>query len=75
MTENSSAEERPCRNCDAQDFYYRNISYDGILSLGTGAWMTGKGFRLKVCGSCGLSELFLHEDLLPTVKARLSKTK
>lgn len=67
-----------CGKCDAQDHYIKEVTAGGGLSanylpLGFSAWLNNSRYRLRVCGSCGLTQWFVVEEFLDLVKQKFKR--
>jgi predicted nucleic-acid-binding Zn-ribbon protein len=63
-----------CRNCGEGEFYSRDVSFMGEVGalLPIGLFSTRK-VRVRVCGHCGLMELFVSSETLAKVKEKFTK--
>jgi hypothetical protein len=65
-----------CRNCGGGDFYTKDASLVGeaaeLIPIGIFA---SRDIRLRVCGSCGLLDLFVISDTLEKVKVKFAKNE
>jgi hypothetical protein len=62
--------EAPCRNCGSKERYCGEISPPAyMLPVGWVGW-GGPKFEIQVCGSCGLVDWFVAQNLLPKVKQK-----
>jgi hypothetical protein len=63
-----------CRNCGGGEFYTKDVSLMGeageLIPVGIFA---SRNIRLRVCGSCGLLDLFVISETLERVKVKFSK--
>jgi hypothetical protein len=63
-----------CRNCGGSEFYTKEVSLMGeagqLIPVGIFA---SRDVRLRVCGSCGLLDLFVISETLEKVKAKFTK--
>ncbi|WP_146163104.1 hypothetical protein [Variovorax sp. WS11] len=67
--------KRHCRNCGGGDHYLTEVNAGGgifpsVLPLGFAEWLKNPRYRLRVCGSCGLTESFVVEEFLGAVKEK-----
>ena len=67
-------QNQTCQNCGSKDPYSQEVNTVGtfgpnILPLGWIGWTLPK-FEIRVCGSCGLTEWFVPERLLPKVRKK-----
>ena len=69
---------KDCRHCGALDHYVTEISTGGgifpsSLPLGFAEWFKNPRYRLRVCGSCGLTDWFVVEEFLPAVREKFTR--
>ena len=71
-----TAESKPrCRNCGGGDHYLTEVNAGGgifpsVLPLGFAEWLKNPRYRLRVCGTCGLTEWFVVEEFLRAVREK-----
>jgi predicted nucleic-acid-binding Zn-ribbon protein len=66
---------RDCRNCGGQDHYLTEVNAGGgifpsVLPLGFSGWLKNPRYRLRVCGTCGLTDWFVVEEFLEAVREK-----
>ena len=63
-----------CRNCGGSEFYSQDVSLVGeVAQLLPVGYISSRNIHLRVCGKCGLMELFVAADTLEKVKKKFSK--
>jgi len=64
-----------CSYCGANAHFTKEISAGGgvsnnLLPLGFVGWAEGPRYRLRICGSCGLTQWFVVDAFLPQVREK-----
>ena len=63
-----------CRNCGGSEFYTKDVSLMGeagqLIPVGIFA---SRDIRVRVCGGCGLLDLFVTSQTLEKVKMKFTK--
>jgi hypothetical protein len=63
-----------CGNCGGSEFYTKDVSLMGetaqLIPVGIFA---SRDIRVRVCGSCGLIDLFVTSETLERVKVKFAK--
>jgi len=69
-----SDQKQVCRNCGGSEFYTKEVSLSGetaqLIPIGIFA---SRDIRLRVCGSCGLFDLFVISETLEMVRTKFTK--
>jgi hypothetical protein len=69
-----SDQNQVCHNCGGGEFYTKEVSLMGetcqLIPIG---FLASRDVRLRVCGSCGLLDLFVISETLEKVKAKFTK--
>ena len=66
---------KDCGNCGGRDHYTTEINAGGgifpsVLPLGLSEWLKNPRYRLRVCGTCGLTTWFVVEEFLCAVREK-----
>ena len=65
------ATSKRCENCGGEDHFSQEVDAVGglVINLLPGFGLLGRPkYRLVVCGTCGLTQWFVPEQFLSTVK-------
>jgi ribosomal protein S27AE len=66
-----------CPACGGSELYFREVGARGShgpdLLPKVGGFFRGGKFEIYICGSCGHTQFFVPDELLPTVKEKYER--
>ena len=70
---------RTCPACSGREIYFRVVSARGShgpdLLPKLGGFFRGPKLDLYVCGNCGYTQLFVPEELLPSLREKYERAR